>query len=81
MESSRRILVGLILGGVGLLFFFLGGGPVGLALNIVGLILTVQGLRSGESKLLAIASIGLNGLALVLNLIGSLLGGLWHLIF
>lgn len=81
MESSRRILVGLILGGVGLLFFFLGGGPVGLALNIVGLILTVQGLHSGESKLLAIASIGLNGLALVLNLIGSLLGGLWHLIF
>lgn len=81
MESSRRILVGLILGGVGLLFFFLGGGPVGLALNIVGLIITVQGLRCGESKPLALISIGLNSLALVLNLVGSLFSGLWHLIF
>ena len=81
MDIPRQTLAGLILGGVGLLFVFLGGAPVSIALSIVGAILTFQGWQAGGGKLWCLVSFGLNGLCLVLGFVFSLLGGLLHLIF
>lgn len=81
MDIPRQTLAGLILGGVGLLFVFLGGAPVSVALSIAGIILTVQGWQSGGGKLWCMLSFGLNGLCLVLGLLFSLIGGLFHWIF
>lgn len=81
MDTSRHALVGLILGGISLLFIFLGGAPVSLALSVAAVILTFQGLRCGDAKIWCIVSFALNALVFVIALISSLLGGLLHLIF
>lgn len=81
MDTSRHALVGLILGGLGLLFIFLGGAPVSLVLSIVAAVLTFQGLRNGDGKVWCFASFALNALVFVISLIASLLGGLFHMIF
>ena len=81
MENSRQTLAALILGGVGILLCFLKLAPIGLLLSVVGLMLTAQALRGGERKLPALCSMALNGAALVLNLLASLMIMLVHLIF
>ena len=81
MDSSRRVLAALILGGAALVFLFSSAAPVGLVLHITALILTVQAIRQGENKALCLASFALNGIAALLALVSSLFSGLWHIIF
>lgn len=76
MNGGNRALAGLVLGGVALLFVFLGGAPLSALLGAVGAVLGWQALRGGEGKALSLAALGLNGLAAALGLLASVLGGL-----
>ena len=81
MDTSRRVLAALILGGVGLLLLFLGGAPVSLVLHITALFLTVQAFQCQENKPLCLVSFAVNGIAALLALVFSVLSGLFHTIF
>lgn len=81
MDIPRQTCAGLILGGVGLLFVFWGGAPIGIVLSIAGILLTFQGWQSGGGKLWCLLSFGLNGICFGLGFVFSLIGGLFHLLF
>ncbi len=85
MQSSRRCTAGLVLAFVGYFFILFGISLVGLALHIAGIILAVQGWQDGESHLLCLLCLAMNGLGCVLSLIfwavGSLVSWFFSLIF